>query len=65
MLTSLSSLIDNLTEINTKEPEHEFINNMRSMSALLSNWIHNLSEISKKEPENRFIDDMRSMLSSL
>ena len=33
---SLSSLIDNLAEINTKEPEDEFINKMRSMTDLLS-----------------------------
>ena len=60
MLTSLSSLIDNLTEINTKEPEDKFMNNMRSMSALLSSHINDLSEINKKEPKNKFIDNMRS-----
>ena len=67
MLTSLSSLIDNLTEINnnTKEPEDEFINNMRSMADLLSTHINTLSEINKKEPEkeseNGFINSMSSM----
>ena len=63
MSTSLSSLIDNLTEINnnTKEPEDEFINNIRSMTALLSSHINDLSEINKKEPKNKFIDNMRSV----
>ena len=61
MLTSLSSLIDNLTEINKKEPEDKFMNNMRSMSALLSNHINDLSKTNKKEPKNEFIDNMRSM----
>ena len=67
MPTSLSSLIDNLTEINnnTKEPEDEFINNIRSMTALLSSHINDLSEINKKEPEkeseNEFINRMSSM----
>ena len=63
-LTSLSSLIDNLPEINnnTKEPEDEFINNMRSMTALLSSHINNLSELNKREPEkeseNEFINSL-------
>ena len=63
MTTSLSSLIDNLTEIenNTKEPEDEFINNMRSMADSLSTHINTLSEINKKEPKSKFIDNMRSM----
>ena len=62
MSISLSSLIDNLTEINnTKKPEDELINNMRSMTALLSSHINDLSEINKKEHKNKFIDNMRSM----
>ena len=49
MSTSLSSLIDNLTEINkTKEPEDEFIKNMRSMVDSLSTHINTFSEINKK-----------------
>ena len=60
--TSLSSLIDNLTEINkTKEPEDEFIKNMRSIVDSLSTHINSLSEINKKGPKNKFIDNMRSM----
>ena len=43
MSTSLSCLIDNLTEINTKEPEDEFLNNMRSMTDSLSSHINTLS----------------------
>ena len=66
MSTSLSSLIDNLTEVNnTKEPEDEFINNMRYMVDSLSTHINTLSEINKKEPEkeseNGFINSMSSM----
>ena len=62
MSTSLSSLIDNLTEINkTKEPEDEFIKNMRSMVDSLSTHINPLSEINKKEPKNKFIGNMRAM----
>ena len=62
MSTSLSSLIDNLTEINkTKEPEDEFIKNMRSMVDSLSTHINLLSEINKKEPKNKFIGNMRAM----
>ena len=62
MSTLLSSLIDNLTEINkTKESEDEFIKNMRSMVDSLSTHINTLSEINKKEPKNKIIDNMRSM----
>ena len=62
MSTSLSSLIDNVTEINkTKEPEDEFIKNMRSMVDSLSTHINTLSEVNKKGPKNKFIDNMISM----
>ena len=63
MSTSLSSLIDNLTEINnTKKPEDEFVNNMRSMTDSLLTHINTLlKKINKKEPKNKFIDNMRSM----
>ena len=44
MSTSLSSLIDNLTEINkTKESEDQFIKNMRSMVDSISTHINTLS----------------------
>ena len=56
MSTSLSSLIDNLAEIRkTKEPEDDFINNMRSMVDSLSTHINILSEINKKEPNNNLL----------
>ena len=69
MSTLLASHINDLSEINKKEPgkesESEFINSLSSMSASLSSHIDNLSEINKKEPNDKFIDDMRSTLSSL
>ena len=65
MSDSLSSLADNLSEINKKEPENQFIDCMRSISASLSNLIDDISEINKKESENEFIDSMRSMSASL
>ena len=49
MSTSLSSLIDNSTEINnTKEPENEFIINMRSIAALPSSHIIIYQRLIKK-----------------
>ena len=56
-------------EINKKEPKNKFIENMRSMSALLSSHINDLSEINKKGPEkeseNEFINSLSSMSTSL
>ena len=65
MSYSLSSLVDNLSEINKNEPENEFIDSMRSMTASLSSLIDDVSEINKKEPENKFIDNIRSTMASL
>ena len=48
MDSSLSSLVDNLSEINNKKPEDEFIDNFRSMLTSLSHSVDNLSEINKK-----------------
>ena len=48
MSASLSSLIDGVSEINKKEPEHKFIDNMRSMMVSLSQSIDKVSEIDKK-----------------
>ena len=48
MSALLSTHIDDLSEINKKEPENEFIDNMRSMSASLSSLIDDVSEINKK-----------------
>ena len=67
MDSSLSSLVDNLSDINNKKPEDEFIDNIRSIVTSLSCNVHNLSEINKKieKSENKFIDNFRSMLASL
>ena len=69
MQDSLSNLVDNLSNINNKEPDNKFIDGMR--------WIHyhsllikyhrsiEVSQSAKKELENKFIDNMRSMMTSL
>ena len=48
MSALLSTHIDDLSEIDKKEPEKEFIESMRSMSALISSLIDDISEINKK-----------------
>ena len=48
MQASLSSLVDNLSGINRKEPENNFTDSMRSMIASLSQSINKVSEIDKK-----------------
>ena len=72
MSDSLSSLVDNLSRMDKKEPKNKFIDNMRFMMASLSQSIDKVSEIDKKisqidkkVPENKFIDNMRSMIASL
>ena len=52
MQDSLSNLVDNLSQINNKEPEYKFIDNMRSMIASLSQSIDKVSEIDKKNSRN-------------
>ena len=59
MSASLSSLVDNLSEINKKESTNDF------MLASLSSLADDLSEINKKEPTNEFIDNFRIMLAIL
>ena len=49
MPSSLSSLVDNLSEINNKKPENEFTDNIRSMATSLSHSVDNLPEIDKKK----------------
>ena len=49
MPSSLSSLVDNLSEINNKKPEDEFTDNIRSMITSLSRSVDNLSVTSKKK----------------
>ena len=67
MSSSLSCLVDDLSEINKKKPEDKFIDSLRSISSLLSSFVSNLSVINNKELEleNKFIDNLRSMLASL
>ena len=79
MMTSLSQSINKISEIDRKmsqidkkEPDNKFIDNMRSMMASLSLSIgkvseidNKISQIDKKEQENKSIDNMRSMVSSL
>ena len=48
MSASLSSLVDNLSEINKKEPTNEVIANFRIMLTSLSIHVDNLSDINKK-----------------
>ena len=48
MSTSLSNHINNLSEINKREPENKFIDDMRSMISSLTSLIDNVSEINKK-----------------
>ena len=64
MQSSLSNLVDNLSEINNKE-SNKFMNTMRSMADSLSQSIDKVSKIDQKISQNRFIDNMRSALFSL
>ena len=52
MSDSLSSLVNNLSGIDEREPENKFIDNMRSMMASLSQFIDKVSEIDKKNITN-------------
>ena len=64
MLFSLSYLVDDLSEINKKKREDQFIDSFRSTSSLLLSLVSNLSTINNEELElkNKFIDNLRSML---
>ena len=64
MQSPLSNLVDNLSEINNKEP-NKFMDTMRSMTDLLSQSIDKVSEIEQKISQNEFTDNMRSMIFSL
>ena len=48
MSDSLSNLVDNLSEINNKEPKDKFIDTMRSMTDSLSLSINKISQIDQK-----------------
>ena len=72
MQDSLSNLTGNLSDIDKKEPENKFTDNMRSMMTSLLLSIDKISEIDKKiaqidkkEPDNKFIDNTRSMMDLL
>ena len=67
MSSSLSSLIDNLSEINNKKLEDEFIDNIRSMITSSLHSLVNLSEINKKieKSENKSNGNFRSIQNSL
>ena len=60
----MSDSLSNLSEINKKEPENEFIDSMRSMVASLFSLVDNISKTNKKEQAN-FTDSMKSMSASL
>ena len=64
MLFSLSYLVDDLSEINKKKREDQFIDSFRSTLSLLLSLVSNLSTINNEELElkNKFIDNLRSML---
>ena len=64
MQSSLSNLVDNVSEVNNKEP-NKFMDTMRSMTNLLSQSIDKVSRIDQKILQNEFTDNMRSMIFSL
>ena len=64
MQSSFSNLVDNLSQINNKEP-NKFMDTMRSMTDSLSQSIDKVSKIDQKISQNKFIDNMCSMLFSL
>ena len=59
MQSSLSNLVDNLSEINNKEP-NKFMDTMRSITDPLSQSIDKVSKIDEKKSQNKFIDNMHS-----
>ena len=59
--SSLSNLVDNLSEINNKEL-NKFMDTMRSMTDSLLQTIDKVSKIDQKISQNKFIDNTRSMI---
>ena len=57
MQSSLSNLVDNLSEINNKGP-NKFMDTMRSMRDSLSQSIDKVSKTDQKISQNKFIDNM-------
>ena len=64
MQSSLSNLVDNLSEIHNKGTKNNFTDSMRSMTDSLSQSIDKVLEIDNKISQNKFIDNMRSMIFS-
>ena len=64
MQSPLSNLVDNLSEINNKEP-NKFMDTMRSVTDSLSQSIDKVSKIDQKISQNEFTDNMRSIIFSL
>ena len=65
MQSSLSNLVDNLSEIHTKGTKNNFTDTLRSMTDLLTRSTDNVLMIDKEISQNKFIDSMRSMIFSL
>ena len=57
MQSSLSNLVDNLSEINNKEP-NKFMDTMRSTADSLLQSIDKVSKIDEKISQNKFTDNM-------
>ena len=51
-----SQIDKKISQIDKKEPENKFIDNMRSIRASLSSLVDNLSEINKKESVNELTE---------
>ena len=51
MQDSLSNLVNNLSEINNKEPKNKFMDTMRSMTDSLSQSTDKVLKINKKHPK--------------
>ena len=69
MSSSLSHIVDKISEINKKlqQSKNKYIDNFKTMLDLLSHSIDNLSVINKKveKSENKFIVNFRTILASL
>ena len=65
MQSSLSNLVDNLSEIHNKGSKNKLTDSMASMTDSLLQSIDKVLEIDDKISQNKFIDNMRSMTFSL
>ena len=71
-VNKISEIDKKIAQIDNKELDNKFIDNMRSMMDSLLQSVNKISEIDQKislidriEAENKFIDNMRSMIDSL